>query len=288
MPKPAKDAHMRPFSRSAMLTCLIALPMAPAFADNHSGKMESHKAGTQKASKPDKAIAAAIASTARTPANVARDKYRNPAATLAFFGVKANKIVIEYNPGGGWYAEILAPAIKQGGGTYYAAQPAGRGYDALAAKFAASPAQFDKAKLVNWADPASIPAGTADTVLTFRNVHNFVMAGTAEASFKRFFNILKPGGVLGVVDHRLPESRDSAEEKKSGYVKVSTVLALAEQAGFVLESSSEINANPRDTANYPDGVWTLPPNLRKGDVEREKFVAIGESDRMTLRFRKPK
>jgi predicted methyltransferase len=274
---------MRPFSRSAMLACLIALPMAPALADNHGDKIESRKTG-----KPDKAIAAAIASPTRTPANVARDKYRNPGKTLAFFGVKAKQTVVEFNPGGGWYAEILAPAIKQGGGTYIAAQSAGRGFDGLTAKFAAAPAQYDKARLLNWADPASIPAGTADTVLTFRNVHNLVMGGTAEAAFNRFFTILKPGGVLGVVDHRLPESRDSADEKKSGYVKVSTVRALAEQAGFVLEASSEINANPRDTADYPDGVWTLPPSLRKGEVDREKFVAIGESDRMTLRFRKPK
>lgn len=282
---------MRPIRRPAMLACLLALPLAPAAAHNHGqdGKHhKSQKASKQKAAKVDPAIAAAIASPTRTPANVARDKYRNPAATLAFFGVKANQTVVEFSPSGGWYAEILAPAIKQGGGTYIAAQSAGRGYDALKTKFDAAPAQYDKARLVNWADATAFAPGSADTVLTFRNVHNLVMNNAAEAAFKRFYDMLKPGGVLGVVDHRLPEARDSAEEKKSGYVKVSTVRALAEQAGFVLEESSEINANARDTADYADGVWTLPPTLRKGDVDREKFAAIGESDRMTLRFRKPK
>lgn len=281
---------MRPFSRSAMLACLIALPLAPAAAHDAAGKPDKSAmdhAAHAHADKSDPAIAAAITSPGRAPANAARDRYRHPAETLAFLGVRADQTVVEFLPGGGWYAEILAPAIKQGGGTYYAAQPAGRGYDALSARFAAAPAAYDQARLVDWADTAAIPAGSVDTVLTFRNVHNLVMGGTAQASFKRFFDLLKPGGVLGVVDHRLPETRDSAEEQKSGYVKMSTVRRLAEAAGFVLEASSEINANPRDTADYPDGVWTLPPTFRKGEVDRATYAAIGESDRMTLRFRKP-
>jgi len=125
-------------------------------------------------------------------------------------------------------------------------------------------------------------------VLTFRNVHNMVMRGNGGEIFSHFFRMLKPGGVLGVVDHRLPEDRDSAVEKTSGYLKVSTVRKLAEDAGFVLEASSEVNANPRDTADWATGVWTLPPTLRNGEVDRDKYLAVGESDRMTLRFRKPK
>ncbi|MCE7795892.1 methyltransferase [Sphingobium sufflavum] len=232
-------------------------------------------------------IAAAVAAPTRTPANVARDAYRHPAETLAFFGVTPGQTVLEYSPGGGWYTEILAPLTRDNG-LLYAGQSAGRGYDALAAKLAADPATYGKVKLVAWPAEGAIPDGSVDTLLTFRNVHNMVMAGTGEATFKRFFAILKPGGTLGVVDHRLPEGRDTALEKKSGYLKLSTVRRLAEQAGFVLEAQSEINANPRDTADWPDGVWTLPPTYRLGDVDRARYAAIGESDRMTLRFRKPR
>ncbi|MET0366395.1 MAG: methyltransferase [Sphingobium sp.] len=236
---------------------------------------------------PSPAIKAAVAAPTRTPANTARDIYRHPAETLAFFGVTPGQTVVEYNPGGGWYTEILAP-LTHAKGTLYAAQFPGKGYDALTKKFAADTATYSKVKLVAWPAQGLIPDGSADTILTFRNVHNMVMAGTGEATFQRFFAILKPGGVLGVVDHRLPEDRDSALEKKSGYLKRSTILALAKKAGFVLEAESEVNANPKDTADWPDGVWTLPPTYQLGDVDRAKYAAIGESDRMTLRFRKPK
>jgi predicted methyltransferase len=233
------------------------------------------------------AIENAVVARTRTPANVRRDPYRHPEQTLKFFDVTPDQTIVEYSPGGGWYTEILAP-LTNGRGVLYAVQAPGKGYDALAAKLAADPATYGAVKLVAWPPEASIPAGSVDTVLTFRNIHNMVMGGTAEANFRRFFTLLKPGGVLGIVDHRLPEDRDVALEKKSGYLKLSTVRALAEQAGFVLEAQSEINANPRDTADWPDGVWTLPPTYQLGDVDRAKYAAIGESDRMTLRFRKPK
>ncbi|MET0362666.1 MAG: methyltransferase [Sphingobium sp.] len=235
---------------------------------------------------PEQVIAKAVDSPTRTPAFRARDAYRHPRETLGFFGVTAGQTIVEFAPGGGWYTEILA-AIPRGSGTFYAAQSPGKGYDALAARIAASPATLGSVKLVPWPDNGAIPDGSVDTVLTFRNVHNMVMSGTGEANFKRFFTMLKPGGTLGVVDHRLPEDRDSAQEKTSGYLKLSTIRRLAEQAGFVLEATSEINANPKDTANWPDGVWTLPPSYQLGDVDRAKYAAIGESDRMTLRFRKP-
>ncbi len=127
-------------------------------------------------------------------------------------------------------------------------------------------------------------------VLTFRNVHNWMMGTTpfADEAFRQMFAMLKPGGTLGVVEHRLPESADAARERTSGYVKTSTVRRLAEQAGFRLVAASEINANPRDTADWAEGVWTLPPTLALKDKDREKYLVIGESDRMTLKFVKPR
>jgi predicted methyltransferase len=233
-----------------------------------------------------RAIENAVAAPTRTPANTVRDPYRHPEQTLKFFDITPDQTILEYYPGGGWYTEILAP-LTNGKGVLYAAQPAGKGYDRLAAKFTADAATYSTVKLVAW--PAeSVKPGSVDTVLTFRNIHNMVMEGDADADFKRFFTLLKPGGVLGVVDHRLPESRDTALEKTSGYLKTSTVKALAEKAGFVLEAQSEVNANPKDTADWPKGVWTLPPSYELGDVDRAKYAAIGESDRMTLRFRKPR
>lgn len=236
---------------------------------------------------PGAAIKAAVTAPTRTPANVARDPYRHPAETLAFFGIAPGQTVVEYVPGGGWYTEILAPLLRDKG-TLYATQPTGKGFDALTAKFAADPATYGKVKLVPWPGEGAIPDGSADAVLTFRNVHNMVMGGTADATFARFFAVLKPGGVLGIEDHRLPEGRDTALEKTSGYLNTSTVIALAKKAGFVLEAQSEVNANPKDTADWPQGVWTLPPTYQLGDADRAKYAAIGESDRMTLRFRKPR
>lgn len=233
-------------------------------------------------------VAAAVAAPTRTPANVARDIYRHPTETLAFFGVKPDDVVLEYAPGAGWYSEILGPLLS-GSGTYYATPPAGKSADAFSQRVAADPARFGKIQIVPWppADGAITP-GSVDVIVTFRNVHNMVMADTGEDSFRRFFALLKPGGMLGVVDHRLPETRETALEKTSGYLKVSTVRRLAEQAGFVLEAQSEINANPKDDADHPKGVWTLPPTLTMGEQDRDRWLAIGESDRMTLRFRKPR
>lgn len=233
-------------------------------------------------------IAAAVAAPTRVPANIARDTYRHPTETLTFFGIKPSDTVLEYSPGAGWYSEILGPLLNAGG-TYYAAPPAGKSADAFAERIASAPARYGKITIVPW-PPAegAIAPGSVDVVLTFRNVHNMVMSDTAKDTFSRFYAMLKPGGILGVVDHRLPESRDSALEKTSGYLKVSTVHRLAEQAGFVLEAESEINANPKDDADHPKGVWTLPPALAMGEQDRDIWLAIGESDRMTLRFRKPR
>lgn len=260
------------------------VPLALAAALLPLGAAVAQHAGHGKPADP---IAAAVASPSRTPANVARDKYRHPAETLAFFGVKPGQTVVEYAPSGGWYTEILAPLLAKSG-AFYALQPAGRGLDGYKAFLAAKPDVYGKVKVVAFpAEAATIPANSVDAVLTFRNVHNMVMGGTEADTFKTFFTMLKPGGTLGVVDHRLPENRDVALEKTSGYLKVSTIKRIAQAAGFEYVSASEVNANPKDTADWEKGVWTLPPVLRNGEVDKAKYQAIGESDRMTLKFRKP-
>jgi predicted methyltransferase len=237
---------------------------------------------------------AAISGAWRSDAAKARDQYRHPAETLKFLGVKPGQTVIEISPGGGWYTEILAPAMK-GSGKYVAAlgNPlasvnAARGVEAFKAKYADKAIYGDIGIGVFGKGVDEIVApGSADVVLTFRNVHNWHMGSWDQEAFNAFFKALKPGGTLGVVEHRLPEERPDADMKKSGYMKVSYVKMLAEKAGFKLVGSSEVNANPKDTKDYPDGVWTLPPTFQKGDVDRAKFAAIGESDRMTLKFVKP-
>ena len=239
----------------------------------------------------------AVAHSGRTAANVARDKYRHPVETLDFFEVDPGDTVVEIWPSGGWYTEILAPYLVGGGGKLYAAAPDwGRsGIDKLKA---ANPTLYGPATVVDFpaftAEAARVPDGTADVVLTFRNVHNWKMGYRREdkqdysaEAFRQIFAMLKPGGILGIVDHRLPETAAAEREQSSGYIKTSTVRALAEAAGFQLAASSEINANPQDTADWANGVWTLPPSLALKDQDRERYVAIGESDRMTLKFVKP-
>ncbi|MEH3040762.1 MAG: methyltransferase [Sphingomonas paucimobilis] len=237
-------------------------------------------------------LAAAIASPLRSPDNVARDRYRHPAETLAFFGVKPTDTVVEIWPGNGWYSEILGPMLREKG-RYIAAGPLPRTSEMLARLQARDVTAFGKAQAVAFptaAGQAGVPDGVADKVLTFRNVHNWRFGGAdqAQAAFDAMFRMLKPGGVLGVVEHRLPEARDAAAEEKSGYMKESSVIAFATRAGFKLAGRSNVNANPKDTADWPQGVWTLPPSYRLKDVDRAKYAAIGESDRMTLRFVKPK
>ena len=277
---------------SAAMTIIIG-STAAGLAAHPSGAVQPGKAVAAKAP-----LDTAVAAPTRTAANVLRDKYRRPAETLAFFGIRPNHTVVEIWPGGGWYTEILAPYLAAGGGRLYAAAPDwGRsGIDKLKA---ANPALYGSITVADFptfdAKPAQVPAGSADVVVTFRNVHNWRMGYKREGkpdysaeAFRQMYAMLKPGGVLGIEDHRLPESADAERERSSGYIKVSTVRRLAEQAGFRFAGSSEINANRKDSADWPDGVWTLPPSLRLKDQDREKYLAIGESDRMTLKFVKPR
>ncbi|MFG3449726.1 class I SAM-dependent methyltransferase [Stenotrophomonas sp. NPDC047960] len=278
----------RSLSCACLFTVSTLLLAAPAMAIKPAGP-NAQPAITA-------AVQAAVDGKGRTPDNVKRDAYRHPAQTLSFFGVEPGKTVVEITPGGGWYSEILAPLLRDKG-TYVAAvvdpmavaEGKGRDYqqrgkDGLEKKFAAAPALYGKAKVVGY-DPNAPKFGadnSADVVLTFRNVHNWRSANQAEGMFKGFYNVLKPGGVLGVVEHRA--KADVPADDKSGYVGQAQVIAMAEAAGFKLAGSSEINANPRDTKDHPNGVWTLPPVNNHDAADDAKYKAIGESDRMTLRF----
>lgn len=241
---------------------------------------------------PNPALIAATKAPTRTPANVARDPFRHPAQTLAFFGVRPTDTVVEIWPSGGWYTEILAPYLEAKG-TLYAAGPGDKALAAVRAKQAANPQVYRAVKLAIFpsvAGKAPVPAGSADVVLTFRNVHNwrFGASDQTQAAFDQMFAMLKPGGTLGLVEHHLPEQSGAIEEGKSGYMKRSSVIAFATKAGFKLAAESAVNANPKDTHDYPKGVWTLPPGYAEGDTDRARYAAIGESDRMTLKFVKPR
>ncbi|OQW78669.1 MAG: methyltransferase [Proteobacteria bacterium ST_bin11] len=277
---------------------MIRLPIAIAFLGTLvacSPSQEPNSAGP----KPAMTLESAVAGSWRDSANVARDKWRHPLQTLAFFGVNPQQTVIEITPAYGWYAEILAPLLKEHG-HYIAAvispdsavKGSDKGYygkqlKALQRKFDASAEiygspdvrLFAEAK-PNFGEPAS-----ADLVLTFRNVHNWREANTVALMFKGIFEVLKPGGSLGLVEHRANGA--VADDDGSGYIGQNQLIAWAAAAGFVLQAASEINANPADSKDHEGGVWSLPPGFSQGSKNRDKYAAIGESDRMTLRFLKP-
>lgn len=233
----------------------------------------------------------------RSEKNKARDQYRNPAATLEFFGVRPESTVVELWPGGGWYSEILAPYLKDKGSFYAAGfgdakEPAYRPRlnTALKEKFASAPDVYGKPNITGLNPPGQTllaPSGSADFVLTFRNVHNWLMDGHEKTVYQSAYNALKPGGIFGVVEHRANETANAEEQAKTGYVSEEHVIAVAESVGFKLVGKSEVNANPKDTKDHEKGVWTLPPSLALKDVDKDKYLAIGESDRMTLKFQKP-
>ena len=286
-------------SALALAGCTPAKTPAPASVEAATVAVETAPAMT---------LAEAIASDLRSDEEKARDVWRNPAGTLEFFGVESDDKVVEVWPGGGWYTNILAPWLASGGGTLVAA-----GFDAASIEDPERRARTEQRLAefkATYADPkfgtiehtafsaTSGPLtedGTADVVLTFRNIHNWMSGGYTEKFFADAYTALKPGGVLGVVEHRLPSTQAQDPKATSGYVHEDYVKALATAAGFEFVEASEINANPADTADHPFGVWTLPPNLATTDrdgkpvegFDPEKYKAIGESDRMTLKFRKP-
>lgn len=228
----------------------------------------------------------------------ARNQFRHPGETLEFFGIRPDMTVVELSPGGGgWYTEILAPYLKDSGNYYagsydpeaeskYAQRNAKRYNDKLAAK----PELYGKVNVTVFAPPQKLeaaPAGSADMVVTFRNMHSWMRSGNLELAMKAMHGYLKPGGILGIVAHRGDPDGEQHPEAKTGYIHEDLIVEMAETAGFTLEAKSEINANPKDTRDHPKGVWNLPPSYSGGDEDRAKYAAIGESDRMTLRFRKP-
>ncbi|MEM8771918.1 MAG: hypothetical protein AAGD92_09750 [Pseudomonadota bacterium] len=281
-----------------------ALLLAACGGADTSGENSGAEAAQSTTPSPGELLEAAMAGDHRTPEERARDQFRNPKETLLFFGVEPDMTVVEAYPGGGWYTQVIAPYLKQGGGKFYAASydPEGASERVLGAleayrtTYVEQPEIYGDVELtvLNGAAPIA-PEGEADVVLTFRNVHSWQGRGNAEAVFQTFYDALKPGGVLGVVEHRA-DGAELPRNGSSGYAYTDDTIELAKGAGFEFEEASEINANPADTKDHPFGVWTLPPSRRSSavrgqdpapDFDRAKYDAIGESDRMTLKFRKP-
>ncbi len=232
----------------------------------------------------------------RSEANIARNEYRNPVETLEFFGLRPDMTVVEIHPAGGWYTEVIAPYVSEEGKFYAAhfsrnssAEFQVRSLNGFEEKVSNADV-YGPVTITHLLPPDEVeiaPPESADLVMTFRNVHNWIMAGQEHEFFQAFYAALKPGGVLGVVEHRaLPDASMEAMET-TGYVTEAYTKEIAAAAGFEFVESSEVNANPNDPTVHPRGVWTLPPTYRLGDEDREKYAAIGESDRMTLKFVKP-
>lgn len=274
-------------SRRAIVTLgSLLLPWLAA------GPVSSDTAG----SGPGNEFADAVAGDHRDDDERARDRYRHPVATLEFFGLEADMTVIEIWPGSGWYTSVLAPVLRTDGklivATFSEAPPdyRPREYQALRQRMNADPQIYNAVEVVLYEPPKRTrlgPPDSADMVVTFRNSHNWVNHDIADTVFAGMFAVLKPGGILGLVQHRGFADADPETSAEAGYVPEGYLIALAEGAGFVLEDRSEINANPKDVKDYSRGVWTLPPTLSLGDDDSERYMAIGESDRMTLRFVKP-
>ena len=268
---------MRSFPKglAAALASIIACACAPLPAPDESGFGER------------------LSAPHRSAGNVARDRYRHPGETLAFFGIREDSTVVEILPGsGGYYMEILAPYLRDKG-RYIAAnrdEAAAPQYLAdhqkLLARLKAEPQLYGSVVVTkfNAGRHEIAPPGSADFVLTFRNLHNWLERNELEGALRAFHKALKPGGALGVVDHRGRKDLSQAEQMKTGYVREDVAIALIEKAGFKFVGASEVNANPQDTKDHPEGVWTLPPTYRLKDKDRAKYAAIGESDRFTLKF----
>ncbi len=249
-----------------------------------------------------KALDQAIASSHRSDDNKARDVHRKPREVLDFVGLRQDMTVVEMSPGGGWYTEILGPVLAEKGRLYAAHFPlnGGPGYQrrllgSFLSKLAANPELYASTQITQFSPPYALdvaPRESADLVLTFRNIHNWAAENEAGLSwgnvaFQAMYDALKPGGVLGVVDHRWPDAKNEDPKLRSGYISEARTIRLAESVGFKLEGRSEVLRNSKDTHDHPRGVWTLPPSLALGEQDREKYLKIGESDRFLLKFVKP-
>lgn len=244
---------------------------------------------------PDPDLERDVAGSWRTPTLVARDAARHPVEELTFFGLKADMTVVEIWPGGGYWTQILAPYLHDHG-TYYAAifpralsDRTAKAADAFQAKLDANKAIYGNVRVSEFGNNLSdiAPAGSADLVVTFRNFHNWMGDGSVDRALAAFYKALKPGGILGIEDHRGSAEKPQDPKADSGYVRQDYAIELVKKAGFEFVGSSEVNANPKDTKDYPEGVWTLPPDLTLGDKDRTKYIAIGEADNFVLKFRKP-
>jgi predicted methyltransferase len=275
-----------------ILAAVLLLPLMPAAA----GAAENELDATTSSELDD-----AMSGEHRSAENKARDKFRHPKETLAFFGFRSDMTVVEIWPGGGWYTEILAPALKDNGKLYaaqYSVNPQysyqRRYFGAFLTKAGESPDVFRDVIVTAMDFPYQLniaPSGTADLVVTFRNAHNWVSSGyhkaSAQLAFQAMFDVLKPGGVLGIVDHRWPDADNEDPHAEDGYISEERLIAFADEAGFEFAGRSDVNRNSKDTHDHPEGVWTLPPSLALDDQDREKYLAIGESDRLTIKFVKP-
>ena len=234
-------------------------------------------------------LQAIISGKSRSPKNTLRDKYRHPAQTLSFFGLKNNMTVVELWPGGGWYTEILAPYLKDKGHYIAAGFEVKKAPSKFQQKLASQPEFYANVKITELGSHKQEMGsdGTADMVLSFRNLHNWMSSGYEDKVFNAAFKALKAGGVFGITEHKARPNEPIDSRAKSGYVDLDLVIKMAEKAGFKLAAQSDINANKLDAKNHPKGVWSLPPTLAGKMENRAKYLAIGESDRMTLKFIKP-
>ena len=282
----------------ALVACDTSDETTPKTSETPSREAQARESAPMKSETMGETILEIMASPHRSDTNRERDQYRNPEETLFFFELKPEHTVMEINPGGGWYMEIIAPFVRDKG-HYIAAtpDPSLDGMPGYVERQATSiQARIDDQKniygdaemrLYNPAAPELGEPESVDRVLTFRNVHNWIGAEQAQGMFDAFARVLKPGGMLGVVQHRAEDGSVAEKTTGTGYVSEATVIKLAEEAGLELDGRSNLNANPKDTRDYEQGVWTLPPTLRLGEQNREEYLSIGESDRMTLRFIKP-
>lgn len=244
---------------------------------------------------PKRALQAILASPHRVPGNADRDVHRHPLETLMFFGIKPNMTVVEAGAGDGWYSEILAPFLAKKGKFIIADNDPNGPDDWMGIVYgqrvqlflAKSPELYGAVEFVPRHPPEKMsfgPPGSADMILVMRELHGWYRSGNWDANLAAAYEVLKPGGILAIVQHRSKPGMDPEESAKTGYMPEEWVISAVEKAGFKLKGKSEINANPKDTKDHPKGVWTLPPRYRLGDQDKDKYTAIGESDRMTLKF----